>query len=337
MINQDPEVSRAAQKFLVYQLPGLYMIVQYDTLRRYLQAQGSFDIPVKGLIVACIFHISALAITLRYIPGDPLIICAIITNFTMAIDYFVLRYLAIESLSKTNELGLFDGAFDDWWGYLELALPSAFIICAEWWMYEVLALFAGFIGILELATIVIIFNTHNFVYDISYGFSQAASSIIGRTLAQSGEFNAKKILYFICIMEGGFCILMTVVYLIFPREIISIFTSEPTIVNMYIDCIYFIIVMFIIDSIQIVIGGVIRGIGEQSDSSLVSFISYALVSLPFALFLSFYLSMGLQGLILAYTLGITFCTIFNVYILYKSDWEVVINESLRLSISSYEP
>ena len=67
------------------------MIVQYDTLRRYLQAQGTFDIPVKGLIISCIFHICALSIALKYIQGDPLVICAITTNFTMIIDYVLLQ------------------------------------------------------------------------------------------------------------------------------------------------------------------------------------------------------------------------------------------------------
>jgi MATE family multidrug resistance protein len=327
LVGQDSRVAYAAQRFLVYQLPGLYMIVQYDTLRRYLQAQGTFDIPVKGLIISCIFHICALSIALKYIQGDPLVICAITTNFTMIIDYVLLRYFAIESLAKTNKLGLLDGAFDNWDEYLRLALPSAFIICAEWWMYEVLAIFAGFIGIQELATIIIIFNTHALCYDISYGLSQAASSIIGRTLAESGQFDAKKVVYSICVMESIFCIIMTIVYLIFPFQIIRIFTDEQYIVDMYISCIYYIIVMFLIDSMQIVIGGIIRGIGEQAHSSLVSFISYALVTLPCALFFSFYFSMGIQGLILAYILGIAFNTVLNGFILYKSDWELAIAES----------
>lgn len=51
MLNQDPDVAYVTQKFLMYQLPGLYMIVQYDTLRRYCQAQGCFDVPVIGLVV----------------------------------------------------------------------------------------------------------------------------------------------------------------------------------------------------------------------------------------------------------------------------------------------
>ena len=82
---------------------------------------------------------------------------------------------------------MLEGAFNEWWSYLALALPSGFIICCEWWMYEVLTVLTGWIGVKELATIVIIFNTQNFVYDFSYGLSQATSSAIGRTLAEFGK------------------------------------------------------------------------------------------------------------------------------------------------------
>ena len=41
-LDQDLEVARVAQKFLLLQLPGLYICVHFDTLRRYIQAMGHF-------------------------------------------------------------------------------------------------------------------------------------------------------------------------------------------------------------------------------------------------------------------------------------------------------
>lgn len=70
-------------------------------------------------------------------------------------------------------------------------------------MYEVLAVFGGLIGVNYLATLIIIFNTHNLVYVISYGLSQAACSQIGRTLADLGKKAAKKMLKLIVIIQIG--------------------------------------------------------------------------------------------------------------------------------------
>ncbi len=85
--------------------------------------------------------------------------------------------------------------------------------------------------------------------------------------------------------------------------------------------------MFVFDSIQIVIGGVIRGIGEQGESSVVSFVSYCIITLPSAIFLAFYLEMGMQGMILGYIFGVIGNTVMNTYLLIKSDWELKIEDS----------
>lgn len=326
LLNQDPDVAWETKKFLVYQIPGLFMIAQFDTLRRYMQAQEKFDVPAKGLIISNIFHITTLTTVMHYVKYDPIILCAVITNFSMIIDYCLLYYFSKDLLKETNYLNILDGAFIDWCDYLELAIPSAFIICAEWWMYEVLALFAGLLGVNYLAAIVIIFNTHNFVYDISYGLSQAASTMIGGTLSRHGVEEAKKLLYVISLMQGVLCAIMILVYTFLPRQIIGIFTDETEIMNLYLDCILYILVMFVIDSTQIVIGGVIRGIGEQGESSIISFIAYGLITLPLSILFSFWFDMKLQGILLGYILGILFNTVMNVYILIKSEWKLSIEQ-----------
>lgn len=245
----------------------------------------------------------------------------------MFLSFFLLKYFASDILSEINELPLLEGAFSGWWNYLSLAIPCAIIICSEWWMYEVLTLITGWIGVQELATIVIIFNTHNFVYDFSYGLSQATSSVIGRTLSQFGKKEAKKFLSYIMLIEISLCSVLTLVYLIFPLQIISIFSDEEEVTNMYYQCLYYIIIMFVFDSLQIVIGGVIRGIGEQGESSIVSFISYCVITLPTALLLTFVLELGIKGIILGYIFGVTGNMIMNAIILLKSNWDLKIEDS----------
>ncbi|CAI2366566.1 unnamed protein product [Moneuplotes crassus] len=326
-LDQDSEVAIVAQKFLVFQIPGLFVFIQFDTLRRYLQAMGHFNLILKGELVSVGFHVVAISLTLNFIEGDPVIICALICNITMFLSYVCVCYFAKDILDEVNELPVTEGAFDQWWAYLGLALPCAFIICSEWWMYEFLTILTGWIGVRELATIVIIFNTHTFVYDFSYGLSQATSSVIGRTLAECGKEEAKRILAYIGLIEFIMCILMTTIYLLFSTEIIRIFSNEEDIVMMYTDSLFYIIIMFIFDSLQIVIGGVIRGIGEQGESSIVSFISYGLITLPAAIILAFPLEMGMKGIISGYILGVIGNTVMNAYVLFKSDWELKIEDS----------
>jgi len=325
-LGQDEIAAATAQKFLILQIPGLFCFIHVDVVRRYLQAQGDFDTAVKGLVISTIFHVVIVTSFLMLTDFDPVTICASVGNFTFFINYVLLRFFSRNKLNEINHLPILEGAFTDWRVYLSLALPCAFIICFEWWMYEALTLLTGLIGVRELATIVIIFNTHNFVYDFSYGFSQATSSIIGRTLSEFGEYEAKRILIYILMIELALCTCMTIVYLCFPRQIIGIFSDEEEIIDMYYSSLYYIIVMFIFDSTQIVIGGIIRGIGEQGESSIVSFISYAIVTLPSACLFTFYMDMGLQGIILSYIFGVVTNTVLNAFVLANSEWGVMIED-----------
>ena len=327
LLNQPKVVSEYAQTYLLYQIPGLFAVMQFDTLRRYLQAQGCFDLPTKTLIFTFIFHILLISTVMHFVKYDPLIVCSMTTNCTLFLDYVVLKYMSSEYLERTNYLPLLTGAFDGWSEYLALAIPSAFILCAEWWMYEALTLFAGWLGVVYLATLIIIFNVHNLVYDVSYGLSQAASSQIGRTLAEIGKKTAKKLLKFILMFQMFICMIITVGYYFCNKEIIKIYTDEEEMIQLFVECKYFIIVMFILDSSQIVLGGVIRGIGEQGESSVISFIAYAVITLPLAILFSFWFNLKLQGILLAYICGIMFNTIFTIIILCKSDWELTIDDS----------
>ena len=100
-------------------------------------------------------------------------------------------------------------------------------------------------------------------------------------------------------------------------------------VDLYVQNTLLIILTFILDSSQIVLGGVVRGIGEQGDSSIISFISYGLITLPFTVLHIYWLNMKLEGILLAYIFGIAFSTICNIVLILRSDWE--------LSVENEEP
>ena len=54
------------------------------------------------------------------------------------------------------------------------------------------------------------------------------------------------------------------------------------------------------------------------------FISYALITIPWTLILSFWYDLQLNGIIISYIMGIAFNTVCNAYILSRSKWELAI-------------
>lgn len=203
-------------------------------------------------------------------------------------------------------------------------------------MCEILVVFAGTLGVIYLATLVIILNIHTLVYNMSYGLSQAASSQIGRTLGELGKEAAQKLLKRIVLIQVALCTLITLLYFFFSRNMIEIYTHDPLMIELFVSCTYLIILMFLLDSSQIVLGGVIRGIGAQGESSVVSFISYGIVTFPCTVVFIFYFDMKLHGVLLAYILGIVINVVFNAYILLTSEWETKIENAFDIEESDVE-
>jgi multidrug resistance protein, MATE family len=262
---------------------------------------------------------------MHFIQYNTIVIISITTNITYITNYFLLTYYSNSMNESTWYLSVFHQAFTGWREYLTLAVPSMFIICSEWWMFEVLVVFAGWIGVVYIATLIIIFNIHNLLYDISYGLSQAASSQIGRTLAEMGRDSAKDLLKFISLIQIFLMILFSAVLYFGCRSIICLYTDDEAMIDLFESCKYLLILMFNVDSLLIVLGGVIRGIGEQGESSVISFISYGLITLPLTILYSFYYDLKLHGILIAYVSGMLFSLSSNLIVLLKSKWELSID------------
>ena len=110
ILNQPQEVSYYARLYLVIQIPGLYWIVQYDTLRRYLQAQGCFDMPTKLLWATFVFHVVFVTTVTHIVNQNPLVVWSMATNITLFLDLILLLYF---SKKYTSFFNLFFYNFQD--------------------------------------------------------------------------------------------------------------------------------------------------------------------------------------------------------------------------------
>ena len=48
--------------------------------------------------------------------------------------------------------------FSGWAQYLSISLPNLAMVCAEWWAFEVVTLMAGWLGVIEQAVCVVLFD-----------------------------------------------------------------------------------------------------------------------------------------------------------------------------------
>ena len=68
--------------------------------------------------------------------------------------------------------------FKGWCEYFKLGVPATVMLCAEWWAFEILIFLAGILGILEQATMIIIFQVLTQAYMINLGVQEASTALI---------------------------------------------------------------------------------------------------------------------------------------------------------------
>ena len=66
--------------------------------------------------------------------------------------------------------------------YISLAVPSMLFFCLEWGAFQILILMSGYISKETLAAQVIVYNILFLCFNVAYGISVAASTLVGNSL-----------------------------------------------------------------------------------------------------------------------------------------------------------
>ena len=71
--------------------------------------------------------------------------------------------------------------------YMELAIPSTIMLCAEFWTFELVTLQAGYLSINEMGANVIVLNTDFLMFMYPVALSSAATALIGKAVGKGNE------------------------------------------------------------------------------------------------------------------------------------------------------
>jgi putative MATE family efflux protein len=134
----------------------------------------------------------------------------------------------------------------------------------------------------------------SFSYLICMGFSVAASTMVGQNLGARKPDRAARCAWGSVGIAVGVTFVVSILFLTIPRQIASIFTDNPVVLEIAID---YLIILGISQSamaIEIVLEGAFGGAGDTIPPMLVM-IPGSLARVPLAYVLAFTLGMGING------------------------------------------
>jgi MATE family multidrug resistance protein len=177
-----------------------------------------------------------------------------------------------------------------------LGLPAATQILMEIGAFGAAAVLAGRLSAVAMAAHQIALNCAAVSFMVPLGISSAAAVAVGQAIGGRDPARARRMGYIAVGLGCSFMACSAVTFLLIPRRILSIYTSDAGVLAVGASLLAIAAVFQLFDGLQTVLTGALRGAGNTRIAMWVNFAGYWLFGLPVGYFLCFHRGYGVMGL-----------------------------------------
>ena len=209
----------------------------------------------------------------------------------------------------------------EFWKIAKIGLPMStqqlVFVIVYWFLIKIVHSY----GELSGAAMGIGNRMESFSYLTCFGFSIAASTMVGQNLGAKKPDRAAKCAYASIGLAISLTLVMTFFFIIFPKKIASIFTDDPEVIKIAVDYLMILGISQFAMAIEIVLDGAFSGAGDTLPPMIVM-IPGSIARIPLAYYLCYNLGWGINGV--WWTL--TFTTLVKSFILlfwfHRGKWKL---------------
>ena len=186
---------------------------------------------------------------------------------------------------------------------------------------------ASFLGQVPLAANVCLFNFITIIFMLQIGLAMATTTLVGNSVGAENHRNVTK--YSVTSIVIGACLMMitTTLVLVFRADIPGLYTDETKVKDLFYKLLGIYVIFSIPDSVQMILHGIIKGLGKQKWASVACLIILYPINISFAYFLAFYLQIGVMGLWYSQMTAVLLLVIVYCIIYFKTNVDEVIKDA----------
>lgn len=169
---------------------------------------------------------------------------------------------------------------------LRLGLPVGLHMGAEYGAFAITGLLMGALGTVAVASHQIALNLAALTFMVPLGVSQATAVLVGRAVGRGDAEGARQAARAGLTVGTGFMVVSAVVFLAFPEQLARAYTGEPGVLALAVHLIPIAGVFQIVDGLQVVATGTLRGVGDTKLPMLAGLLGFYAVGLPVGIALS---------------------------------------------------
>jgi len=173
---------------------------------------------------------------------------------------------------------------------LPMSLQQLVFVVVYWFLIKIVHQFGEIAG----AAMGIGNRMESLSYLTCFGFSIAASTMVGQNLGADRPDRAARCAWGAAGLGIGFTFVISLMFLIFPKLISSLFTSDPGVLAIATDYLIILGLSQVTMATEIVLEGAFSGAGDTVPPMLVM-VPGAVARIPLAYFLCFTLDWGING------------------------------------------
>uniref|UniRef100_A0A671N2Q7 Multidrug and toxin extrusion protein n=1 Tax=Sinocyclocheilus anshuiensis TaxID=1608454 RepID=A0A671N2Q7_9TELE len=328
LVGQSPEVARVSQLYVNIFLPGLPAAFVFIIEAKYLQNQGIiWPLVITGVVAnllnALINYIFLFVLDMG-VPGSAA--ANTISQYSLAIILFI--YIRCTGLHKHTWPGWSMDCLQEWDSFIQLAIPSMLMMCAEWWTYEIGGLLSGLISEVELGAQSVVYGLANIAYMFPIGFSVAGNVRVGNAMGAGDVAQAKLSAKLSIICAVSVAVVLATVFGSSRNVIAYIFTNDKVIwgenMNYY----------FFLQTNQAASGSIVKGLAKQKIGAVCNLVGYYAVGFPIGISLMFAAKWGIFGLWTGLLISVFLQSVFLIVLLFKLNWNKASEEVRNIEFPS---
>ena len=299
MLNQPAEVIPEASAYVHVSIPGAIAFLIFFALRQSLQAMHRMRAIVWTILAMNVANVLLNRILIFGGLGIPAL-----GSVGTAWASTICRWgLALSLLAVIwPRLRQKDGSprpFFRWAPFrqmLSIGLPIGIQISAEFGAFAVMAVLMGHFGATTMAGHQVAINLASLTFMVPLGISMAAAVRVGHAVGRRQPAAARQAALTACVFGVSFMSLCACIFIFRPHELARAYSPDPEVIAMAAVFIPIAGVFQIVDGLQIVASGALRGAADTRMPMLMHGFAFWLVGIPLGWYLAFETDVGPRGL-----------------------------------------
>ncbi len=196
---------------------------------------------------------------------------------------------------------------------LKIGLPSGLQFIFEVGAFAGAGIMIGWMGAEQLAAHNIALNLSAVSYMAATGIAAASTIRMGNQLGLRDKNNLRLAGFTSFITATAFMTFCAILFIIYRDILPTLYVDDPLVISMASTLLIVGAAFQISDGLQSVGLGVLRGLRDVRIPTLVTFTAFWVVSLPLGYFLGFNMNLGVVGVWIALSIGLTIAAVLHIW------------------------